>query len=76
MSILLRHRTVGDVMTSRVHVAGPVTPFKLLVRLIEENRISAVPIVDHRGMPVGVVSETDLLLKERRAEFEAEGGRL
>jgi len=76
VSILLRHRTVGDVMTSRVHVAGPVTPFKLLVRLIEENRISAVPIVDHLGMPVGVVSESDLLLKERRAEFEAEGGRL
>ena len=59
-----RHRTVVDVMTVRVHVAGPLTPFKLLVRLIEENRISAVPIVNQLGMPVGVVSESDLLLKE------------
>jgi len=48
-----------------------MTPFKLLVRLIEENRISAVPIVDRQGVPVGVVSESDLLLKERREELES-----
>lgn len=62
--MLPHHRTVSDVMTSRVHVASPATPFKLLVRLIEENRISAVPIVNQLGVPVGVVSESDLLLKE------------
>jgi CBS domain-containing protein len=67
MSILPRHRSVADVMTSHVHVAGPQTPFKLLVRLIEENRVSAIPIVDDQGVPIGVVSETDLLLKERRS---------
>jgi CBS domain-containing protein len=66
-----RHRTVADVMTRRVHVAGPMTPFKLLVRLIEENRISAIPIVNQEGVPVGVVSESDLLLKERRSELES-----
>lgn len=66
-----RHRTVADVMTAQVHVASPMTPFKLLVRLIEENRISAIPIVDRAGLPVGVVSESDLLLKERRAELES-----
>ncbi len=69
MITLPRHRTVADVMTSRVHVASPETPFKLLVRLIEENRISAVPIVDHEGIPVGVVSESDLLFKEQRGEL-------
>lgn len=66
-----RHRTVADVMTRRVHVASLTTPFKLLVRLIEENRISAIPIVNHDGVPVGVVSESDLLLKERRSELES-----
>src|SRR5438094_9560753 len=69
MITLPRHRTVADVMTTRVHVASPETPFKLLVRLIEDNRISAVPIVDHNGIPVGVVSESDLLFKERRGEL-------
>jgi CBS domain-containing protein len=69
MTSLPRHRTVSDVMTSRVHVANPVAPFKLLVRLIEENRVSAIPIVDEAGVPVGIVSESDLLLKQRRLEL-------
>jgi CBS domain-containing protein len=71
VSTFPRHRTVADVMTTRVHVASPFTAFKLLVRLIEENRVSAIPIVDRDGVPVGVVSESDLLLKERRAELES-----
>jgi len=72
MSSLPRRRTVTDVMTTSVHIAGPQTPFKLLVRLIEENRVSAIPIVDQQGMPIGIVSEADLLLKERRSELEHE----
>jgi CBS domain-containing protein len=52
-------------------VAGPLAPFKLLVRLIEENRVSAIPIVDQQGVPVGIVSESDLLLKERRTELDS-----
>jgi CBS domain-containing protein len=61
-------------MTRRVHVASPLTPFKLLVRLIEENRVSAIPIVDQQGVPIGVVSESDLLLKERRRELDSRRG--
>lgn len=72
MSGVPRRRTVADVMTARVHVAGPLTPFKLLVRLIQENRVSAIPIVDVNGFPLGIVSESDLLLKERRRELESE----
>jgi CBS domain-containing protein len=71
MNALPRRRTVSDVMTSHVHVASPLAPFKLLVRLIEENRVSAIPIVDQQGVPLGIVSETDLLLKERRHELES-----
>jgi CBS domain-containing protein len=71
MTSMPRHRIVSDVMTSRVHVAGPDMPFKLLVRLIEENRVSAIPIVDRTGVPIGLVSEADLLLKEQRDELES-----
>lgn len=63
-------------MTSRVHVARPQTPFKRLVQLIEENKISAIPIVDAQGVPVGIVSESDLLFKERRRELESESSLL
>jgi predicted transcriptional regulator len=58
-------RNVFDVMTRRVHVAGPLASFKQLVRLIAENRVSAIPIVDQRGVPIGIVSESDLLLEEK-----------
>jgi CBS domain-containing protein len=67
-----RRRTVADVMTTRVHIAAPTTQFKLLVRMIEENRISAVPIVDQQGAPIGIVSEADLLVKERRSDLDSE----
>lgn len=70
MTGLPRHRTVSDVMTTGVHVATKQTPFRRLVELIEDNRISAIPIVDERGVPIGIVSESDLLLKERRRELE------
>ena len=60
-----RRRTVSDVMTKQVHVAGPLAPFKQLVRLIAENRVSAIPIVDQRGVPIGIVSESDLLEEEK-----------
>jgi len=63
-------------MTRRVHVASPLAPFKYLVRLIEENRVSAIPIVDQQGIPVGIVSESDLLFKERRGELESSEDRL
>jgi CBS domain-containing protein len=71
MNRMPRHRTVSDVMTARVHIASSVTPFKLLVRLIDENRVSAIPIVDQHGIPIGLVSESDLLFKERRSELES-----
>jgi CBS domain-containing protein len=60
-----KRRTVAEVMSRRVHVAGPLASFKQLVRLISENRVSAIPIVDQQGVPIGIVSESDLLLDER-----------
>ena len=70
-TVLPRHRTVSDVMTMHVHVASPQTPFKVLVRLIKENKVSAIPIVDQQGMPIGIVSEADLMIKERRHELDS-----
>jgi CBS domain-containing protein len=66
-----RHRTVADVMTTHVHVASPQAPFKVLVRLIEENKVGAIPIVDQHGIPIGIVSEADLLPGEGRLETVA-----
>jgi CBS domain-containing protein len=40
------------------------TPFGELVATMAENEVSAVPVVDSDGRPIGVVSEADLLVKQ------------
>ncbi len=57
-------RTVQDVMTRRVVVVHDSTPFKEIVRRMQEFRVSALPVVDEGGRLVGIVSEGDLILKE------------
>jgi CBS domain-containing protein len=57
-------RKVKDVMTTRVVMAWPDTPYKQLVRLLADHRVSALPVVDRRRHALGVVSEADLLLKQ------------
>jgi CBS domain-containing protein len=58
-------RTVQDVMTRDVVAVRGATPFKELIRPLNEHRITAVPVLDDAGrVVVGVVSETDLALKE------------
>lgn len=60
--------TVNEVMTRDVITASPKTTFKEVVRLLEENRVSGLPVVDGGGRLVGVISEADLLNKaEKRA---------
>jgi CBS domain-containing protein len=59
-------RTVADVMTTDVVVARRSTPFKEVVRLMEERHVGSLPVVDDDGVEVlGVVSEADLLVKEQ-----------
>lgn len=69
---------VKDVMTSAVVTVGPETPLKEVARRLVEHHISGVPVVDRRGHPLGVVSETDILHKEVNPELEESGilGRL
>ncbi|MBV2357661.1 CBS domain-containing protein [Streptomyces sp. J2-1] len=59
----MHHRTVEELMSRDVVRARRDTPFKELVRLLEENDVTAVPVVDELDRPLGVVSEADLLRK-------------
>jgi CBS domain-containing protein len=49
-----------DIMTSPVITVGPDTAVRHIARLLFENRISAVPVLE-KGKLVGIVSEADLL---------------
>ncbi|MGW3206066.1 CBS domain-containing protein [Streptomyces sp. NPDC001135] len=55
---------VSDVMTHRVVALRTGAPFKDIVKVMREWRISALPVLNDVGVVVGVVSEADLLCKE------------
>jgi len=55
---------VSDVMTHTVVSVGRDAHFKDIVRLMQEWRVSALPVVEGEDRVVGVVSEADLLHKE------------
>lgn len=59
-------RPVKDLMTRTVVTVREDAPFRQIVRLLDEYRISALPVVDASDRLVGIVSEADLLLKEGR----------
>jgi CBS domain-containing protein len=63
---------VRDVMTPNVVTVEEDTPLKDVAELLLERKISGVPVV-YDGTVVGVVSETDILYKERGAETERRG---
>jgi CBS domain-containing protein len=56
---------VKDVMTSDVVSVRPETSLKEVARLLVERKISGVPVVTENDSVVGVVSEGDILFKER-----------
>jgi CBS domain-containing protein len=48
-------------MVSKVITVRPDTSVREIAEILLENRISAVPVVDENGAPVGIVSEGDLI---------------
>jgi CBS domain-containing protein len=56
---------VKDVMQTEVVTVAPDATLKEAARLLVEHRISGLPVVDAAGEVVGVVSEADILYKER-----------
>ena len=55
---------VEAVMTSDVETVTPDTPLRGVAELLVEKKISGMPVVDD-GRVVGVISEADILAKER-----------
>jgi CBS domain-containing protein len=51
----------GDVMTTAVVSASGSTSVRDIAQLLLQNHISAIPILDKSGAPIGMVSEGDLI---------------
>lgn len=56
--------TVSDVMTHTAVAIGSEASFKEIVELLDQWKVSALPVLAGEGRVVGVVSEADLLPKE------------
>jgi CBS domain-containing protein len=50
-----------DIMTTEIVSVSPDTSTREIARLLLDKRISAVPVIDSSGVPVGMVSEGDLI---------------
>ncbi|MFK0156141.1 CBS domain-containing protein [Streptomyces sp. NPDC090493] len=64
---------VSDVMTTTVVSIGREAPFKELVQLMRDWRVSALPVIEGESRVVGVVSEADLLHKEEFRDGDPDG---
>jgi len=63
---------VSDVMTRRVVSVTPEATIRHAIRLMLDNHISGLPVIDDQGRLVGIVSEADFL---RRSEIGTQGKR-
>jgi CBS domain-containing protein len=57
---------VEDVMTRDVITVSPATPIHEAARLMVEHGVSGLPVIDANGRLVGIISEGDLILRQRR----------
>lgn len=62
---MLKQASVKDVMVANPITVKPSDSVETVLKLLEENHISGLPVVDDEGKLVGVVSEADLLFKEK-----------
>ena len=54
-------KRVGDVMTTPVVAASPVTDIRRIARVMLERDVDGVPIVNEAGVLLGFVSRSDIL---------------
>ncbi|MFP4009425.1 MAG: CBS domain-containing protein [Spirulinaceae cyanobacterium] len=61
-------KTVADVMSANPVTVKPETPLKDAIKLLVENQISGLPVIDDTGEVIGVISESDLMWQETGPE--------
>jgi CBS domain-containing protein len=62
---------IRDIMTANSIVVRPDTTVNEIARLMYENNISGVPVVDEAGSVVGIITELDMIVRNTRLELPA-----
>ncbi|NEQ35084.1 MAG: CBS domain-containing protein [Okeania sp. SIO3I5] len=63
----MTNKIVSDVMSYNPISVKPEMPLKEAIKILAEQRISGLPVVNENGKLVGIVSETDLMWQESGA---------
>jgi CBS-domain-containing membrane protein len=65
--LILRKQTAADLMTPNPVSIRREATIPEAVELLTRRGISAVPVIDEAGQPVGVLSRTDIVVHDREA---------
>ncbi len=57
--------SVKDIMTRKLITVSPETEITQAARLLLENRINGVPVVDEAGRLVGILCQSDLISQQK-----------
>lgn len=53
---------VGEIMSRHPHTVTPNMPVAALLEKMLEAKVGSIPVVDHKGRPVGIVTGFDVIL--------------
>jgi CBS domain-containing protein len=62
------NQTVDKIMTVNLKTVQPDTPISEAIKLLIENKISGLPVVDQQGKLLGILTEGDLMWQESGLE--------
>lgn len=62
-------QTAQDIMTTDVITVTPETEIVQAARILLENRINGLPVVDDQGRLVGIVCQSDLIVQQKRVQM-------
>jgi CBS domain-containing protein len=69
--LILTARTAADLMTTQVISLDENEPLCAAVATLVDRGFSAAPVIDKAGLPVGVLSVTDVVIHDRNAAGSA-----
>lgn len=64
----MKNKTAKDIMTSNVVIAHRDDTVINVAKLLIKEKIGGMPVVDENNKVVGVISETDIMKKEKYVE--------
>ena len=61
----MNNKKAKDIMTTDVKVAKQTDTIKSIAKILIHEKIGGLPVVDEDNIVVGIISETDILKKEK-----------